>query len=179
MGPPRMKVLILIIVAVGAATFFLALMKVRSTPDSGEKGSSADCELFGSVLSPAERHFLGILAAQLPAGVGVLVKVRLADIFAPRRGLDATRRRESADRLRAQSVDFLLVRAENFSPLAGIAFREDSRRGEGPAKQGYFVENAFARNGLAFLTVTAQPDYDAAELRRRLAALLSKYAAHS
>ena len=168
-----MKYLILVILVVGAATFILAMMKVRASPDTESGANSADYEALRSVLSPTERHFLGTLASLLPPGVGVLVKVRLADVFTPKRGLDAARRQAATQRMRAQSIDFLLVRADDFSPLAGLAFREDSARTERKAARDHFVENTFARNGLPFLTVKAQPDYDNEDLKRRLATVLS------
>ncbi len=167
-----MKYLFLVILVVGAATFVLAMMKVRASPDAEGGGSSADYEALRTVLSPAERHFLGVLAPLLPPGVGVLVKVRLADVFTPKRGLDASRRQAATQRMRAQSIDFLLVRADDFSPLAGLALREDSARTERKAARDHFVENTFARNGLPFLTVKAQPDYDREELKRRLATVV-------
>lgn len=169
-----MKFLILLVILVGAAAFFLALMKVRWSGESGKEGSSADYEKLGSVLSPAERTFLGIMAPLLPQGVGVLVKVRLAEVFVPRRGLEAPRRRAAGDRMRGETVDFLLVRAEDFSPLAGMAFQEEVRRGESKAARSYFVENTFVRNGLPYLTVAAQETYDADDLRDRLASLLGR-----
>lgn len=168
-----MKYLILVILIVGAATFLLAMMKVRASPESESVGSSADYEALRSVLSPAERQFLGVLASLVPRGVGVLVKVRLADVFTPKRDLDATRRQEASQRMRGQSIDFLLVRADDFSPLAGIAFRDDSVRAERKQVREHFVENTFVRNGLPFLTVKAQSDYDAEDLKHRLAAVLS------
>lgn len=167
-----MKILILVIMVVGALALFLALMKVRWSGEGGGKGSSADYEKLGSVLSPAERKFLGIMAPLLPQGVGVLVKIRLAEVFVPRRGLDASRRRAAGERMRGESVDFLLVRAEDFSPLAGMALQEERLRGQTRADRRYFVENTFVRNGLPYLTVAAQETYDADALRGRLASLL-------
>ncbi|MBP8256147.1 MAG: DUF2726 domain-containing protein [Opitutaceae bacterium] len=169
-----MKFLILLVILVGAAAFFLALMKVRGSGEGGEDGSSADYERLGSVLSPAERKYLGVMAPLLPQGVGVLVKVRLAEVFVPRRGLEAARRRAAGQRLRGESVDFLLVRAEDFSPLAGMAFHEEARRPESREARSYFVENTFVRNGLPYLTVAAQEAYDGDDLRDRLASLLGR-----
>lgn len=170
----RMKILILVVIVAGAAALFLAIMKVRWSGEGGKGGSSADYEKLGSVLSPAERKFLGIMAPILPQGVGVLVKVRLAEVFIPRRGLEASHRRSAGERMRGETVDVLLVRAEDFSPLAGMAFHEESRRQETRESRSYFVENTFVRNGLPYFTVAAQEDYDRDELRDRLASLLGR-----
>lgn len=170
-----MKFVIILAVVLVGVVILLALVKIQSSPEAKEdttaKGS--DYEALRSVLSPTERAYLGLLASFLPPGVGVLVKIRLADIFTAKRSLNSASRQAAFSRIQRKHIDFLLVRADDFSPLAGIELDEGRPTSPGAQQHRRFVESLFAKSGLPLMRVQAQEEYHAEEMRQQVSALLA------
>ena len=126
-----------------------------------------------ALFTPAERAFLAVLERILPPGVRVFGKVRLADVFAEQRDLNARERRSARNRIDRKHVDFLLVRSADLAPLAGIEL--DDRSHEEPDRQARdaFVNETFDRAGLPLLHVSVQKTYDPAELKTKIVDLLA------
>jgi len=168
-----MKFLIVLLVVLGAAAFLLAMIKVQSAPDTDEKGKGSDYEALRTVLSPAEQAFIAVLAPVLPEGVGLLVKIRLADIFTPKRSLENARRVPAANRLNRKHVDFLLVRTADFSPLAGVELDDAAKRGNDSRAHDAFLESVFVKSGLPLIRIRAQESYDTVDLGKKIATILA------
>lgn len=169
-----MKVLIVVIAVAGALLFLLALLKSsRAHEPADEEAKGSDYEALRGVLSPAEQAFVAVLGPTLPPGVGLLAKTRLADIFTTKRGLESQQRLSAYNRISRKHVDFLLVRAIDFSPIAGIEFDDPSSRGEARRRRDTFAEAVFAHSGIPYLRIRAQTTYDPVELARHLASILT------
>jgi hypothetical protein len=121
-----------------------------------------------SILSPAERSFLGVLDQVLPGHVRVLAKVRLEDLFGVRTGQMPGAWQAARNRINRRHVDFLLVRASDFAPLAGIEL-DDSSHGEPRIKErDLLVDGLFFNSGLPLIRHPAQRSYDPAALKAKL-----------
>ncbi len=131
-------------------------------------------ELRAALFTAAERSFLAVLERNLPPGVRVFGKVRLGDIFAVKSGLSAGDRQGARNRIDRKHVDFLLVRAADLAPLAGIELDDRSHEAAERRERDAFVDAVFAGAGLPLLHVTAQRAYDAAEIRARVAGVLAQ-----
>lgn len=127
-----------------------------------------------SVLTPAERSFVGVLEPVLPEGVGLLIKIRLADVFEIRPGLTRAARTAAFNRISAKHVDFLLVRASDVAPVIGIELDDSSHAAERRKSRDSFVDEVFRSCRVPLLRIPAKAAYNAAELRADLEAVLAK-----
>jgi hypothetical protein len=161
------KIILLVVVAL-AIVMVLAALKRK-----GAGGKAGSYYLRKALFSPAERSFLEVLDHEVPAGVRVFGKVRLEDIFGVVSGLERGARQAARNRINRKHVDFLLVRASDFAPLAGIELDDRSHEAEDRQQRDAFVDEVFASGGLPLLHVPAQRSYNPAEIRAKVASMLS------
>lgn len=162
--------LILFVALALVAMFVLALLKAKLRKPE----SKADVYfLRKSLFTPAERSFLGVLEQNLPPGVRVFGKVRLEDIIGVKSGLERGERQAARNRINRKHVDFLLVRANDLAPLAGLELDDSSHEAEDRQERDAFVDSAFASAGLPLLHVPVQKSYNPTELKAQLSRLLS------
>jgi len=160
---------VLVVVAVLAVVAALYLIKARQMKAASKAGIYY---LRKSLLSPAERSFLGVLDPLVPDGVRVFGKVRLEDIVGVKSGLERGERQAARNRISRKHVDFLLVRASDLAPLAGIELDDSSHQENERQERDVFVDSVFESAGLPLLHVTARKAYSPAELRGQLATAL-------
>lgn len=159
-----------IIVAIVIAIAFLPVL-LRMLASGGPK---ADVYyLRKSLFSPAERSFLGVLEPLLPREVRVFGKVRLEDFLGVKSGLERGERQAARNRINRKHVDFLLVRATDLAPVAGIELDDSSHDEDNRKDRDQFVDAVFASAGLPLLHVPAQKAYNPAEFRTKLNQLLT------
>ena len=165
-------------VVVLLALALVVARKIASAP-VGESDAAADLvyQVRPSVLSAAERSFVGVLEPLLPEGVGYLLKIRLGDVFTTRKGLHASRRAGAWNRINQKHVDMLLVDTRDLRPLAGIELDDSSHADERRKTRDAFVDDVFHACGVPLLHVPAQGSYNPAELRAKIASTLGSYAA--
>jgi hypothetical protein len=162
-----MQKIMLIVLAALVIIVLLAAWKVIG----GRKGGAY--YLRPALFTAAERSFLGVLEQVLPPGVRVFGKVRLADVFGVKRGLNPSDRQGARNRIDRKHVDFLLVRRDGLAPLAGIELDDKSHEAEERQHRDAFVDGVFAGAGLPLLHVAAQKTYNLEELRAKIGAILS------
>lgn len=162
----------LIILAVVLLVVFavLAILKAKLTGSGPKAGVYY---LKKSLFTPAERSFLGVLEPVLPPGVRVFGKVRLEDIFGVVKGLNACERQSARNRINRKHVDFLLVRATDLAPLAGIELDDSSHEEDDRQQRDAFVDSVFASASLPLLHVAVQKTYNPSEVKAKVASVLS------
>ncbi len=121
-----------------------------------------------SLFSPAERSFFGILESLDYNGVTIVAKVRLADVFGIKKGLERGDRKAALNRIVAKHVDFMLIQKSDGRPLVGIELDDSSHADEKRVVRDLFVDTVFASAGLPFLHVVAQAAYDPKEIQRQI-----------
>ena len=126
-----------------------------------------------SLLTPAERSFLGVLETVLPVGVRVFAKVRLEDVFGVKSGLNRGERQGARNRISRKHVDFLLVRSNDLVPLSGIELDDSSHDEPDRQQRDAFVDELFKSSALPLLHVPAQRSYSPSDIRAKVNALLS------
>ncbi|MDD3179826.1 MAG: DUF2726 domain-containing protein [Opitutaceae bacterium] len=161
--------LIILTLVVSIVFAVLAILKAKS---AGAGTKAGVYYLKKSLFTPAERSFLGVLEPQLPSGVRLFGKVRLEDILGVKSGLERGERQAARNRINRKHVDFLLVRASDLAPLAGIELDDSSHEEEERQQRDKFVDSAFASAGLPLLHVPVQKSYNPADLKAELASLL-------
>jgi hypothetical protein len=121
-----------------------------------------------TLVTPAERSFLGCLDSVLPTEIRVLTKVRVADIFSVDANRNAPGWRAAFNRIQSKHVDFVLCRSDDLSPLAAIELDDKSHDRTDRQERDQFLNELFATSRIKLLRVKAQRNYDTGELARRL-----------
>lgn len=144
--------LLLILLLFAALVAGLKVLEKRSGEMEGE-----GYVLRNSILTPAERSFLGVLESLSIPGIRICVKVRLADIFDARDGKKGFQGR--FNRIAAKHVDFLLVRQDSGAPLLGIELDDKSHARKDRKRRDQFLDHAFRSAGLPLVRIPAGPAY--------------------
>ena len=156
-------------VVVAVAIFVAALAFARWRRRRAGRGSVGDYQLRAEGLfTQGERAFLAALKGSLPPGVRLFGKVRLADIFTPSGQVPEGDRRRAFWRISQKHVDFLLVREDDLTPLAGVELDDRSHEAFERRERDAFVDSVFASGGLPLLHFQAQAYYDRSSIRARL-----------
>ena len=113
-----------------------------------------------TIVTAAERSFLGVLQSLNYENVSVLTKIRIADVIGVRKGLDRGERQSALNRIVAKHVDFLLVRTNDFAPILGIELDDQSHDAPARMARDELVDYVFKSVGLPLLHVRAQASYD-------------------
>lgn len=155
---------ILVIVLVAVA---VALMALKAKGASQKSANKPDVYyLKKSLFSPAERSFFGILESLNYEGVTIASKVRLADVFGVKKGLERGDRQRAFNRISAKHVDFLLIQKTDGAPLLGIELDDSSHDEDDRIARDAFVDTVFASAGLPVLHIAAKSAYDPKEIHR-------------
>ena len=169
----NMHFLLIVLVALVVLAVALAALKAKISPQE----KSAQTEVYylrKSLFSPAERSFLGVLESLDYEGVTIASKVRRADIFGIKKGLDRGMRQRALNRISAKHVDFLLLQSSDGRPLLGIELDDSSHDEEDRVARDSFVDSVFSSSGLPILHVTAKAAYDPKEVHRQIDEALAK-----
>lgn len=161
--------LFIVVAVVLLVVAILAILKAKAA--SGEPKTGVYF-LRKSLFTPAERSFLGVLEGNLPLGVRVFGKVRLEDFLGVKAGLERGERQAARNRINRKHVDFLLVRANDLAPLAGIELDDISHEEEDRQQRDAFVDSAFSSAGLPLIHVMAAKAYNPVEIRSKLTGLV-------
>jgi len=167
-----MNPMIKLLIVVAVVFLVVAALAVLKAKAAGGAPKAGVYYLRKSLFTPAERSFLGVLEGSLPPGVRVFGKVRLEDILGVKSGLERGERQAARNRINRKHVDFLLVRANDLAPLAGVELDDSSHDEEDRQQRDAFVDSAFASAGLPLLHVTASKTYNPTEVRAKLAGLI-------
>ncbi|MDB6168950.1 MAG: topoisomerase binding zinc finger domain protein [Verrucomicrobia bacterium] len=164
-----MTILIVVFIVLLAMVALLAALKRKDAPIP----ASQAYYLRKSLLSPAERSFLGALDPVLPPEIRVFSKVRLEDLFGVKSGLGQGAVMAARNRINRKHVDFILVRANDLAPVAGIELDDSSHGAKARQERDLFVDELFKGAGLPLLRFPAQRSYSLTEMRTKVQALLS------
>lgn len=159
---PATKVLFGALALMVVAFLVVFLLKQIKVPD-GKRAS--DYYLRKSLLTPAERSFLGVLEALRHDDYQLCVKVRLADIVGVRSGLERGERQAALNRVQAKHVDFLFIRATDGQPVLAVELDDASHEREDRRERDAFVDQLFSEVGLPVAHVRAQARYTVEEVR--------------
>jgi very-short-patch-repair endonuclease len=170
--------IVVVIVLVVIAVVVLAALKAKAggSDDTGPLPKVDHYYLKKSLFSPAERSFAGVLESLDLEYAAFAWKVRLADIFGVKKGLERGDRQRAQNRINSKHVDFLLVQKTDGRPLLGIELDDSSHEEEERVARDSFVDAVFSSGALPILHVQAKAAYDPREIRRQIEAALGKTA---
>ncbi|WP_221032532.1 DUF2726 domain-containing protein [Actomonas aquatica] len=151
----------ILLLAVVVAVVLVAFAAVALKSKVGEpKADAALYTLRPSIYSPAERSFLGVLDLIELGELTISSKVRLADIFEVKPGVDRRERQGAVNRITSKHVDFLLIQKSDGKPILGIELDDKSHQRGARVKRDEFVDTTFKSAGLPLLRVKVQATYD-------------------
>lgn len=165
--------IVVIVLFIVAALAVLVLKAKGAGKDRGEQKPDVYF-LKKSLFTPAERSFYGVLESLEIDGVTITSKVRLADIFGIKKGLERGDRQRAQNRIQAKHVDFLLIQKNDGRPLLGLELDDSSHEDEDRVARDSFVDSVFASAGLPLLHVAAKSAYDPKVIRSEIEARLAR-----
>jgi very-short-patch-repair endonuclease len=171
----NLTLLVVVVVLFVVIAIILAALKAKGGAAAGAEKPDV-YYLKKSLFSPAERSFLGVLESLDYEGVTIASKVRLADIFGVKKGLERGDRQRAQNRINAKHVDFLLIQKSDGRPLLGIELDDSSHEEEERIARDSFVDTVFASAGLPILHVAAKAAYDPKAVHRHIDEALGKAA---
>ena len=159
----------IILAGVLVVVVMVALAAVTAKSRAQEPAAKPDLYYVrNSLFTPAERSFFGLLESLDYDGVTIASKVRLADIFGVKKGLERGGWQRAFNRIAAKHVDFLLIQSSDGRPILGIELDDSSHKEEKTVIRDSFVDSVFSSAGLPILHVPARGSYDPKELHRQI-----------
>ena len=128
-----------------------------------------------SLLSDAERSFLGVFANAIGIDYVVVPKVRVADAIAPRKGMSRSDWQRAFNRISAKHFDFLVCRATDFGIVAAVELDDKTHRQPRRRKRDEFLEAAAQGAGLPLLRFDAKAGYSQGQIRDLFASAKVKF----
>jgi hypothetical protein len=155
--------LVLVAVLFGLGLLARAI-KARLKPSQQESSYA----LNASLVTPAERSFLGSLDAVLSPEIRVFAKVRLADIFSVKGTRDRAAWKSAFNRIQSKHVDFILCRADDLSILLAIELDDKSHGRSDRQARDVFLDGVFATSPIRLIRVEAKRTYNIPDLSQTL-----------
>ncbi len=163
----------LIILVVAFAIVVLVLLK-------GQKGAGPSGAIgfpyqpAGSLFSPAERSFLGVLDSVVGAEYRVFGKVRVADVATVRPGLGNSTRQAALNRIAAKHFDFVVCRASDLAVVMAVELNDKSHASQRAQKRDDLLAKVCQTINLPLLVIAAKVAYPVPELREQFLAAIAK-----
>lgn len=161
-------VLLLIVVAIVIMAVAVAL---RHREPPGDP-TALPYALQSTLVSPAERSFLGVLDQASGEDCRVLVKVRVADVLRIEGVQDKSKRQSAFNRIAAKHFDFVLCNPDTLAPIAAIELDDRSHRRTSRQHRDTFLDKACETAGLPLIRISAANTYAPAEIREQLREVL-------
>jgi len=122
----------------------------------------------GTLFTPAERSFFGVLEQVLDDRYRVFGKVRLGDIIKPAKGLSNSKRTAALNRINQKHADFVICSAADLAVIGVIELDDQSHGREDRAGRDEFVDQALTGAKIAVVRFSAKKGYAIQEVRAKL-----------
>ena len=158
------NLLILILLAIVVLIVLILLKKNKSSlPES------YPYKPVKSLLTPAERSFLGVLDSVAGSDCRIFSKVRLADIIAVKNGLSKSARQSALNRINRKHLDFVICKLADLSTLCAVELDDRSHNSPGRKERDQFLDKVLDAAGIPILHFKAKAGYTPGELSAALA----------
>ncbi len=124
------------------------------------------------LLTPAERSFFGVLDQAVGDSYRIFAKVRLADLFKVRAGLDSKDRLRAFNKISAKHIDFVICDPNSIEVLAAIELDDKSHAHAKRQIRDEFVNRVFDGAGVPLGRVPAKRGYALVDVYGVLSQLL-------
>ena len=164
-------IIVVFLVIVAAAVLPKPKAAGAGEPAVEEGVSVADVGLYVRrpyLLTPAEYSFYKVLHQVLPADRIVLVKVRLADVFDVKDGLERGPKQAARNRIDRKHLDFIVCDRATCVPLLAIELDDASHGRADRQTRDLFVDGLCRASGLPLVRQPARRGYTLEEVRAAL-----------
>jgi len=162
-------VLVIILVIV-----ILVITGVKNLPNHLEDVQGPQYQMLGSLFTPAERSFLGILKLALNDEADVFGKVRVADVITPKKGQQRSEWQKAFNKISSKHFDFIVCNKEDLTPICVIELNDSSHNSKKRQERDRFLEEACKSAKLSLLQVPAKATYNVQEIRELLIQYIPK-----
>ena len=133
----------------------------------------------GTLLSPAELSFFKVLEIAVGENAYIVVKVRVADLLRPQKGLTRSNWQKAFNSISSKHIDFVICDKTSFKPLCAIELNDKSHQRKSRTVRDEFISKAFASARVPLEFIIARRAYSVERIREQLepylgAALKSK-----
>jgi len=155
--------LMLLVIAAAAVLVMVALFKKGTT-----KGGGYPYQKAGTLFTPAERSFMGVLKLAVGDKAMVLGKVRVADVLVTKPGLARGLRQQAFNKISAKHFDFVLCNPKDLSILCAIELDDSSHQLRQRQARDLFLKQACTAADLPLIQVPAKAGYVIDEVKQLL-----------
>jgi ssDNA-binding Zn-finger/Zn-ribbon topoisomerase 1 len=166
------------LVALIALTVIIAIVAIAISKISKSKKpvkSSLPYQTVGSLFTPAERSFLGVLDQAIGENIRIFGKVRVADVITPKKGISKSDWQIAFNKISAKHFDFVLCDKSDLSVKCVIELNDSSHSSKSRNERDEFLSQACDSVNLSLIQIPAKSTYSIVELK----GLLSEYLAIS
>jgi len=141
---------------------------------AAESGRTSDLPYIKqeTLLTAAERSFLGVLEQAVGDRFRIYAQVRLADLLAVKPGIGRAERAAAQNRINAKHADFVLCSPDTLHIVCAIELDDASHQKANRQERDVFMERACAAADLPLARFRAKSGYVVAEVRAELLTLL-------
>lgn len=119
--------------------------------------------------SRAERSFFGVLEQVVDLEkYRIFAKIRLADVFYVRKGLENSERTTAQNKINHKHIDFILYTADTIQPVCAIELDDASHSAIARKERDNFVDQAFHSAQLPLLRIPVAHTYNPHTLAEKL-----------
>jgi very-short-patch-repair endonuclease len=163
---------LVLIVLIALAILIVALAAAKKNATAGS--ATADCPYVkqATLLTDAERSFLGVLEQAVGERYRVYAQVRLADLISVKPGTEKSKRTSAQNRINQKHADFVLCEPSTLAIVCAVELDDSSHQREKRKVRDAFVEQACAAAGLPLARFPAKAAYAIQEVRSAILTLL-------
>jgi len=159
-------IITLIVVAIVA----IVLIKQSQIQDSSS--NDYPYEKIETLFSPAERSFMGVLNQAIGEQVQIFGKVRVADVIAPKKGMNRSEWQKAFNKISGKHFDFLVCDKKDLSVLFAIELDDKSHNTKKRQERDAFLKGTSNSADLPLIQIPAQATYNINEIKQLFASFL-------
>lgn len=154
------------------ALLIIAVLAARRRSDESGRAPTLPYIKQETLLTAAERSFLGVLEQAAGDRFRIYAQVRLADLLAVKPGTDRAGRAVAQNRINAKHADFVLCKPDTLEIVCAIELDDASHQKANRRERDAFVEQACAAAGLPLARFPVKAGYVVADVRAEILRLL-------
>ena len=150
----------------------IAIVLIKHTQKQTTKSAEYPYKKLGSLFSPSELSFLGVLNQAIGSNAHVFGKVRVADVITPKNGMSRSDWQKAFNKISRKHFDYLLCNKNDLSVLCAIELNDSSHNSKKRKDRDKFLEGACRSANLPLVKISAKRTYNIQDIQQSIAAYL-------
>ncbi|MFZ2854005.1 MAG: DUF2726 domain-containing protein [Rhodocyclaceae bacterium] len=156
-----------------AVTVVAVLLLMAKQKQSQGIASGYPYKKLPTLFTPAECSFFGVLDQAVGKDFRLFGKVRVADVLAPRDGMNKSLWQTAFNKINRKHFDFLLCAPGDLSVLCAIELNDQSHKKKNRQDRDEFLAGACTAAGVPLISFQARHAYSAAEVSAKIVEAIS------